>query len=307
MPHEMNGSPVSGLPISGHTALYAIFGSPVAHSLSPAMYNLCFEHYGLDARYLAFDVGASDMARALDAMRLFRLRGANVTMPGKQAAARLVDERSLVVEITGACNTIVNRDGYLTGHCTDGAGLIAALRAGGIDIRGRRIALLGAGGAAAAIMVQCATDGAAQVDVLNRRSARYKAAGRMIERLSERQGTRSVALHDWADQTALRSCIAAADILINATSVGMAPASDAVPLPPACRLGHLTALVDIIYNPAETALMRMARHQGVPTVLNGYGMLLYQGAAAFRLFTGLDMPVSRVAETVFGLDPGPPL
>lgn len=305
MPNKMNALTAGSLPISGQTALYALFGSPVAHSLSPAMYNLCFEHHGLDARYLAFDVGASDMAQAMDAMRLLNIRGANVTMPGKQAAARLVDERSIVVEITGACNTIVNREGRLAGHCTDGEGLVAALRAAGIDIRGRRVVLLGAGGAAAAIMVQCAADGAAQVDVLNRRSARYEQAGKMIERLSDQHGIRSVMLHDWADQTRLLSCITAADILINATSVGMAPAAAAVPLPSDCRLDHLTALVDIIYNPTETALMRMGREQGVPAVLNGHGMLLYQGAAAFRLFTGLDMPIYRVAASVFGLEQEP--
>ena len=137
------------------------------------------------------------------------------------------------------------------------------------------------------------SDGAAQVDVLNRRSARYEQAGKMIERLSDQHGIRSVMLHDWADRTRLLSCITAADILINATSVGMEPAAAAVPLPSDCRLDHLTALVDIIYNPTETALMRMGREQGVPAVLNGQSfvttLLLYKGSARTSLFCVLPL------------------
>ena len=146
--------------ISGHTGLLALIGSPVGHSGSPAMYNYSFAKLGLDYAYVAFDVKEDQVKEALDAVKLFHMRGINVTMPDKTEAAKYVDELSPAAQIIGAVNTIVNDDGRLTGYITDGEGFVHNLKDHGVDIKGKKITVAGGGGAATAIQVQCALDGA---------------------------------------------------------------------------------------------------------------------------------------------------
>ena len=144
--------------ISGHTGLLALIGSPVGHSGSPAMYNYSFAKLGLDYAYVAFDVKEDQVKEALDAVKLFHMRGINVTMPDKTEAAKYVDELSPAAQIIGAVNTIVNDDGRLTGYITDGEGFVHNLKDHGVDIKGKKITVAGGGGAATAIQVQCALD-----------------------------------------------------------------------------------------------------------------------------------------------------
>ena len=153
--------------IKGTTGLLALIGSPVGHSGSPDMYNFCFRYHNLDYCYMAFDIKEDQVPAALDAMRLFNMRGCNVTMPCKTAAAQNMDELSDAARIIGAVNTIVNENGKLVGHMTDGIGFVENLRDHGVDVKGKKMVVLGAGGAATAIQVQCALDGAASISIFN--------------------------------------------------------------------------------------------------------------------------------------------
>ena len=148
--------------ISGHTGLLALIGSPVGHSGSPEMYNYSFQKLGLDYAYVAFDIKEDKVKDAINAMKTFNMRGCNVTMPDKVEAAKYMDELSPASQIIGAVNTIVNDDGKLTGYITDGEGFVNNLKDHGIDIKGRKITVAGGGGAATAIQVQCALDGACE-------------------------------------------------------------------------------------------------------------------------------------------------
>ena len=154
--------------ISGKTRLLGVIGTPIQHSGSPIMYNFCFNYYGIDCAYLAFDTNAEQVKDTLAAMRRLNMRGANVTMPCKQEVARNVDKLSDAARFVGAVNTIVNDNGVLTGHITDGMGVVLDLKDHNISIVDKDIVLLGAGGAATAIMVQCALDGAKSITVFNR-------------------------------------------------------------------------------------------------------------------------------------------
>ena len=138
---------------------------PVGHPVRPAMYNFSFQHNNQDYAYMAFDIKEDQVGQALDAMRLLKMRGANVTMPCKNEAARLVDQLSPAARIIGAVNTIVNENGKLVGHITDGTGFVHNLREHGVDVKGKKLVVLGAGGAATAIQVQCALDGAASISI----------------------------------------------------------------------------------------------------------------------------------------------
>ena len=153
--------------INGHTGLLALFGTPVGHSGSPAMYNFSFQHDGLDYAYMAFDVNVEQMPAVFDSIRLFKMRGGNFTMPCKNIAAELVDKLSPAAEIIGACNVFVNDDGVITGHITDGVGFVKNLEVNGVDVKGKKTVVLGAGGAATAIQVQLALDGAKEVNIFN--------------------------------------------------------------------------------------------------------------------------------------------
>ena len=153
--------------IKGTTGLLALIGSPVGHSGSPDMYNFCFRYHNLDYSYMAFDIKEDQVPAALDAMRLFKMRGCNVTMPCKTAAAQNMDELSPAARIIGAVNTIVNENGKLIGHMTDGIGFVENLRDHGVDVKGKKMVILGAGGAATAIQVQCALDGATSISIFN--------------------------------------------------------------------------------------------------------------------------------------------
>lgn len=160
--------------ISGHTGLMGLFGSPVGHSGSPAMYNFSFQHDGLDYAYLAFDVTEEEMPKAFEAIRLFNMRAGNFTMPCKNIAAKLVDKLSPAAEIIGACNAFVNDNGVITGYITDGVGFVKNLEINGVSVKDKKIVVLGAGGAATAIQVQLALDGAKEVNIFNVKDKFYE-------------------------------------------------------------------------------------------------------------------------------------
>ena len=285
--------------ISGHTGLLALIGSPVGHSGSPAMYNYSFEQLGLDYAYVAFDVKEDGVKAALDAMRLFQMRGMNVTMPDKTEAARQVDELSQAAQIVGAVNTIVNEDGRLIGHMTDGEGFVNNLKDHGVSIKGKKLTIAGGGGAATAIQVQCALDGAKAITIFNKKDAFFARTLETAEKIKSAVPACEVKVFDIDDEQKFAEELADSDILVNATIVGMKPMEDQSIIKDTALLRPELVVADIVYNPEETKLLRDARAAGCICV-GGKGMLVWQGASAFKLFTGEQMPVEGVKELLYG-------
>ena len=283
--------------ITGHTGLLCLLGSPVAHSVSPEMHNEACDQLGLDYTYLAFDVPEEKMPEAVQGLRTMGARGWNITMPGKNIMCKLADKVSPASEISGACNTIVNDNGVLTAYTTDGVGFMRAVAENGVDIIGKKMTLLGAGGAATAILVQAALDGVAEINVFNVRDGFFSRAEEIVAKLNERTKCK-VTLHDYEDPEVLRASIADSAILVNGTSVGMAPNTDRTIITDTSMFHKDLFVFDVIYNPKETRLLREAKEAGC-TCVGGKGMLLWQGVAAFKLYTGQDMPVDDVKKLFF--------
>ena len=282
--------------ITGHTRLTGLLGSPVSHSISPMMHNEAFRRLGLDYVYLAFDVDQKQLARAVEGLKALGVRGFNLTMPLKGAMAQLADELSPAARLCGAVNTIVNDNGVLKGYTTDGVGYMRAAARAGHPLPGKTMTLLGAGGAATAILVQAALDGMKEIRVFNRKSPTYEKAEALIEALSKETSCK-VSLHDINDSDALGESLRTSDILTNATNIGMAPDDKSCPITDSAMLFPELVVSDIIYNPRQTQLMRLAKSRGCET-FNGLYMLFYQGAESFRLWTGMDMPVEDIIKKI---------
>lgn len=285
------------LKISGHTKLLGFFADPAAHSKSPAMYNTAFEKLGIDYVYLAFRVDQSTLSNAIQAMRTLDMRGGNISMPNKTAVLPLLDKLSREAKLCGAVNTIVNNNGILTGYNTDGAGAMKALASKGFSIAEKKLVLLGAGGAGTAIIAQAALDGAKEINVFVREHSIPKHRD-FIQKIAEETDC-PVTLLNMEDHTLLASRLRKSDILINATSVGMEPHSDICPIPDPSFLHSDLFVMDIIYSPSQTLLLKYAEKRGCQN-MNGLGMLLYQGAVAFELYTGKSLPVEDV-KRVWGI------
>ncbi len=273
----------------------ALIGSPVGHSGSPAMYNYSFERLGLDYAYVAFDIKAEEVADAIAAMKTFKMRGCNVTMPCKTAVVKYMDELSPAARIIGAVNTIVNDGGKLTGYITDGEGFVNNLKDHGIDIAGKKVAIAGGGGAATAIQVQCALDGVREIAIFNRTVSK---ACETAEKIRREVPECTVNVYDIADVDAMTREIRTSDIFINATSVGMKPMDEESVVKDVSAFYPGLVVSDAVYNPEETKLLREAKKAGC-TCVGGKGMLLWQGVAAFKLYTGQEMPIEEVKEKFF--------
>ena len=283
--------------ITGHTRLTGLLGSPVSHSISPMMHNESFRQLGLDYVYLAFDVGIDTLEKAVEGLRALNVRGFNLTMPDKNRMSELCDKLSPAAEIIGAVNTIVNDNGIFTGYTTDGIGYMRAVVDAGHDIIGKKMTLLGAGGAATAVLVQAALDGVSEISVFSIRDSFFERAERTVAALNERTNCK-VTLYDFEDESILRREIGDSAILTNGTSVGMAPNTDRSIITDSTMFHKDLIVSDVIYNPRETKLLKLAKEAGCAT-FNGLYMLLYQGAEAFKLWTGQDMPVSIIKEKYF--------
>lgn len=283
--------------ITGHTKLTGLLGSPVEHSISPMMHNESFRVLGLDYAYLAFDVGEQELETAVEGLKALKVKGFNLTMPNKNRMCHLCDRLSPAAEIIGAVNTVENRNGELVGHSTDGSGYMLAVKNAGYDIIGKKMTLFGAGGAGTSIFVQAALDGVAEISVFNRRTPFFERAEQIIRKLNERTSCK-IRLYDYEDVSVLRREIGDSAILTNATSVGMAPNLEDCILKDSSMLPPDLIVSDVIYNPKETKLLKMAKEAGCRT-FNGMYMLLYQGAEAFRIWTGQEMPVEHIKQMFF--------
>lgn len=284
--------------ISGHTGVMALIGSPVGHSGSPAMYNYSFEKLGLDYAYVAFDIKADEVGAAIAAMKTFKMRAFNVTMPCKREAAKYMDVLSPAAQIIGAVNTIVNDDGVLTGYITDGEGFVNDLKDHGVDIKGKKLTIIGGGGAATAIQVQCAIDGAREISIFKRHDASLSRTLEIVEKVRKQVPSCVINVFNTADVSKMTEEILDSDILVNGTIVGMKPLDAESPVKDNSAFHKDLVVCDIVYNPIETRLLREAKEAGCKCI-GGKGMLLWQGVSAFKLFTGMDMPVEEVKALYF--------
>lgn len=271
--------------ITGATRVVGVIGDPIAHSLSPPMHNAAFKEEGLDWVYVPFHVRAESLAAAVEGLRAIGLVGFNVTVPHKVAIVPLLDELDQSARLIGAVNTVVRRDGRWVGYNTDGLGFLRSLQTeAGFEPNGQRVLLLGAGGAARAIGVQLALEGAACVDVANRTYAR---AVELVSHLGDATG---VASHAYDLEQLTPGLTAQYDAIVHTTSWGMAPNSQVPPLLQPELLKPNTLVCDIVYTPQETSLLQAAKARGCPT-LPGLGMLVHQAAAAFEMWTEHRAPV----------------
>lgn len=284
--------------ISGKTGLLGLIGSPVGHSGSPAMYNYSFQKLGLDYAYLAFDIKVEEVPKAIEAIRTLKMRGCNVTMPCKNEAAKYMDELSPAARIIGAVNTIVNDNGKLTGHITDGQGFVNNLRDNGVEVAGKKLVVCGGGGAATAIQVQCALEGAKEISIFNIKDDFFERTLQTAEKIKNEKPDCIVQVFDIADSEKMREEIASCDIFVNATIVGMKPMENESIVKDASMFRPGLIVCDAVYNPKETKMLKEAKEAGC-TCIGGQGMLVWQGAAAFTLYTGQEMPVDEVKELFF--------
>ncbi|MEY8532888.1 shikimate dehydrogenase [Blautia pseudococcoides] len=283
------------IPITGYTQLTGLLGSPVKHSISPMMHNTGFQALGLDFVYLCFEVNEESLEDAVKGLRTLHVKGFNLTMPNKNKILEYLDELSPAARLIGAVNTVENREGKLIGHNTDGIGFMRAVRAQDIGVAGKCITLMGIGGAATAICTQAALDGAGRIYVFARMTSKYLPRMKeLIWRLKKETGC-EILLCDNEDRDRLKKSLRESVLLVNATSVGMAPDEEGCILPGKDYLHEGLAVGDIVYDPWETRLLRMAKEAGCKG-FNGYAMLLYQGAEAFRIWTGREMPLEVVRE-----------
>ncbi|MBR2256776.1 MAG: shikimate dehydrogenase [Blautia sp.] len=279
--------------ITGHTGFMGLLGSPVRHSFSPVMHNTAFRILGLDYVYLCFEVGEEELAHAVEGLRICGISGFNLTMPNKTRILELLDVISPEAALIGAVNTVVCKDGKLCGYNTDGFGYMKGLAQSGIHVIGKEITVLGAGGAATAIIAQAALDGVSKINVFYRPSSRFAPK---MKHLADQIGSRTacrIEQYAMEDSASLKKALQSSVLLANATSVGMAPHEDETPLQDMSLLRSGLAVTDVIYHPGQTRLLKEAASIGCPT-LNGLPMLLWQGAKAFELWTGRQMPVENI-------------
>ncbi len=273
--------------ILGTTRLIALLGDPVAHSLSPAMHNPAFEHYGLDFAYVPLRVAAENVKTAMDALRAFNFRGANVTLPHKQTVIPFLDDVTEISRVIGAVNTILHDSGRLIGTTTDPEGFLECFREGGHSFIGQSVAIIGNGGSARtiayALLMQ---DRPSRVLLVGRDVEKSKRlAAEIADRLELRGSSGALPAPEavtFAQYTAIRKEV---QVVVNTTPVGMHPNIDASPLN-AADLEAGQTVYDIVYAPERTRLLKDAEARGLQTV-GGLGMLVHQGRASFEFWTGI--------------------
>ena len=275
--------------IDGYTRLAAVVANPIKHSISPFIHNSAFEATNTNGVYLAWEVDATELAETVANIRRYQMFGINLSMPYKEQVIPYLDQLSAEACLIGAVNTVVNREGTLIGYNTDGKGFFKSLPS--FKISGKRMVLLGAGGAAKAILAQAILDGVSQISVFVRSSSMEKTRP-YLEKIQNATGFR-VDLFALEDVQDLQDSITQADLLVNATSVGMDGTSQ--PIPTSIVLPEKLMVADVIYQPFETPFLKWARNQGNQSI-NGLGMLLYQAAEAFELWTGKEMPTDQIWE-----------
>lgn len=275
--------------MDNQTVMTGVFGYPVGQSMSPDMHNAAFQTRGLNYAYAAFPIAPGQLQEAVSGIRALGFKGVNVTIPHKVEIMRYLDEIDDEARQIGAVNTVVNRDGVLIGYNTDGQGFVRSLlEETQVNVAGKRVLILGAGGAARAVAVSLARNGAKQISIANRSQDKAIELAGQVRIHTDAEAIRL----DQVDVQLLKGI----DLLVNTTSIGMYPAIDGMPI--SSEALHSGLLVsDLIYNPLETRLLREARQIGASTH-NGVGMFIHQGALSFQLWTGYDAPLDVMRRTV---------
>jgi shikimate dehydrogenase len=276
--------------ISGRTRVCCVIGDPIEHTLSPVMHNAAFDESNLNFIYLAFRVRREELRDAILGARSLNIHGLNVTMPHKTAVMRYLDEIDSTARSIGAVNTILNAGGKLVGYITDGVGALRALKENGVGLEGKKLLLLGAGGAGKAIAFHAAQE-VKELRILNRTTRKSKELAEVLgKKFNKKVSGNSLS------SELVKKELEDADILINATSVGMHPDVNRS-LVDTSWLRPDLCVMDIIYNPLETKLAKDAKSVGAK-VVSGIEMLVYQGAASFEIWTNNPAPVKAMREAV---------
>jgi shikimate dehydrogenase len=269
--------------ISGKTRVCGVIGDPIEHTLSPTIHNAAFNHLKLNFVFLAFRVKAVELENAIRGMRGLGIHGLNVTMPHKSTVIGYLDEVDSTVKFLGSANTVLNKDGKLSGFNTDGVGALKALRENGTELSEKKVLLLGAGGAAKAIAFSLAKE-VEELAILNRAAEKARELAEALARIFNKKVVGGALSPD-----AIAKNLQDSDVLINATSVGMHPEANQSIVAPQWLRSDLTVM-DIVYNPVETKLARDAKAAGAK-VISGVEMLIYQGATSVEIWTGRSAPI----------------
>ncbi len=276
--------------LSGKTKICGVIGDPIEHTLSPIIQNAAFKSLALDFVFVAFRVKRAELRNAISGMRSLGILGLNVTMPHKSAVMKYLDKIDPTAAFIGAVNTIHNDDGKLIGFNTDGIGALKTLEENGVNLSGKKLLLFGAGGAARAIAFYAAKE-AEELVILNRTAEK---ARRLAESLQKKFCKRIVG--NSLSKGFIRQNLQDSDVLINATSVGMYP-NTSQNLVSSEWLKPDLCVMDIVYNPVETRLVKNAKAVGA-RVIGGIEMLIHQGAESFEVWTGRSAPLKVMKEAL---------
>ena len=270
--------------------LTGVFGDPVDDNPTGVVEEAAFAAKNLNYRYLTVKVLPEDLGKAMDSVRIFGMKGINLTMPHKIKVLPYLDELSPAAKIIGAVNTVIQKDGKLYGENTDGKGFVTALKNSGETLEGKKVTILGAGGAARAIAVECALNGAAHINIINRRAGK----GEGLASLIQSETDSSAQYLTWESSMKIP---ADTQILINATSIGFSPNVTDKPDIDYSTITNQMCVCDVIFNPVETIFLKAAAANGAKTV-TGLGMLVQQAALNFTLWTGVEAPVRVMEEAL---------
>lgn len=277
------------------TKMVILLGNPLSHSVSPAMHNHVFEKLGMDYCYIPVEVNEENLEEVFAGLTRMNVAGFNVTIPHKIRIIQYLDELDPLAATIGAVNTICVKDGKTKGYNTDGEGFIRSLREETqISPKGKRFFLLGCGGAARAIAMTLAFQGADKIIICNRTPEKAQALAFEIN-----QKIRNCAETAEHQATSQADFLSSCDVLINSTNLGMHPKEDVMPIDESLLQPHLI-VADIVYNPLTTELLKSAKARGC-AIVPGLGMLIYQGAAAFKLWTGVEPIISEMSDVVYSL------
>lgn len=269
---------------------YCIIGDPIDHSLSPAIHNAAFTTLGLNCSYIAFRVQEGQLKNSMDSLRAINIGGFNVTMPHKVAVLDYVDSSDEIVEMIGAANTVNNEGGKFNAYNTDVVGFIEPLRQRKIDLNGYEVLILGAGGAARAVLVALSqVKGISKINIVNRNIDRSTNLANVINKLGLKA---NIISHDDIQKIAIRS-----NLIVNTTPLGMKNEESLIK---SSSISKESIVYDIVYKPIETKLLENAKTVGAQVVY-GYEMLLEQAIASFKIWFRMDPPIESMKKVLFGM------
>lgn len=276
--------------IDGHTRLGAVVARPIKHSISPFIHNYAFDKLGINGVYVAWDIPEEDLEETVKNIRRYDMWGINVSMPYKQTVIQYMDELTDSAQLIGAVNTVINRDGKMIGHNTDGIGFFKSLeKFAAFEVKDKVMTILGGGGAATALIAQAALNGAQKINIFNQTDFLEETKAKAKE-LTQKTGV-AIEVFPVEDLVLIQEKVLVSDLFVNATSVGMDGKSMIVKED--MTFPENLQVADVIYQPFATPFLKLARSRGLKAI-NGLGMLLFQAAEAFEAWTGQEMPSDEI-------------